>query len=219
MSTVFLAGSSRGIGLEIATRLAQRNIPTIALLRQPVAAVDALGIQTRSGDAMNLADLTQAMAGETIETVISTVGGISPDKVRSDFVGNRNLIDAAIESGVKHFILVTSLGTGDSSIALPEAALQTLGAVLKEKDLAEQHLRASGLTYTIIRPGGLKSEPATGNGILISDPSVGGLIHRSDVAALILRCVQNPKSYNKTLGAVDRNMTYGDRDLTPFSLE
>lgn len=218
MSTVFLAGSSRGVGLEIATRLVQRNIPTIAILRQPVPAVAALGIQTRSGDAMNLADLTQAMAGETIETVISTIGGISPDKVRSDFVGNRNLIDAAVAAGVKHFILVTSLGTGDSSIALPEAALQTLGAVLQEKDLAEQHLRASGLTYTIIRPGGLKSEPATGNGILISDPSVGGLIHRSDVAALIVACVQNSKSYNQTLGAVDRQMTYGDRELVEFSL-
>jgi nucleoside-diphosphate-sugar epimerase len=218
MSTVFLAGSSRGVGLEIATRLAQRNIPTIALLRQPQSAITALGIETRSGDAMNPEDLTQAMAGGSIETVITTIGGISPEKVRSDFVGNRNLIDAAVAAGVQHFILVTSLGTGDSSIALPEAALQTLGAVLKEKDLAEQHLRASGLTYTIIRPGGLKSEPATGNGILISDPSVGGLIHRSDVAELIVRCVQNPKSHHQTLGAVDRNMTYGDRDLTPFSL-
>jgi uncharacterized protein YbjT (DUF2867 family) len=218
MSTVFLAGSSRGVGLEIATRLVERNIPTIALLRQPVPAIDALGIQTRSGDAMNPVNLAQAMAGETIETVISTIGGISPDKVRSDFVGNRNLIDAAVAAGVKHFILVTSVGTGDSAIALPEAALQTLGAVLKEKDLAEQHLRASGLTYTIIRPGGLKSEPATGNGILISDPSVGGLIHRSDVAALIMDCVQNAKSYNQTLGAVDRTMTYGDRELVAFGL-
>ncbi len=218
MSTVFLAGASRGVGLEVATRLVQRDIPTIALLRQPQPAVTALGIETRSGDAMNPEDLTNAMAGKTIETVISTIGGMSPDQVRSDFVGNRNLIDAAVAAGAKHFILITSLGTGDSSIALPEAALQTLGAVLKEKDRAEQHLIASGLTYTIIRPGGLKSEPATGNGILISDPSVGGLIHRSDVAELIVNCVQNPKSYHQTLGAVDRNMTYGDRDLTPFSL-
>ncbi len=218
MSTVFLAGSSRGVGLEIATRLVQRQIPTIALLRQPQPAITALGIETRSGDAMNPDDLTQAMAGTTIETVITTIGGMSPDQVRSDFVGNRNLIDAAVAAGVKHFILITSLGTGDSAIALPEAALQTLSAVLKEKDLAEQYLIASGLTYTIIRPGGLKSEPATGNGILLSDPSVGGLIHRSDVAELIVHCVQNPKSYHQTLGAVDRNMTYGDRDLQPFSL-
>ncbi len=218
MSTIFLAGSSRGVGLEIATRLAQRDIPTIALLRQPQPAITALGIETRSGDAMNPVDLTQAMAGSEIETVITTIGGMSSEQVRSDFVGNRNLIDAAVSAGVKHFILITSIGTGNSSIALPEAALQTLGAVLKEKDQAEQYLIASGLTYTIIRPGGLKSEPATGNGVLISDPSVGGLIHRSDVAQLIVSCVQNAKSYHQTLSAVDRQMTYGDRDLQPFDL-
>ena len=218
MSTVFLAGASRGVGLEIATRLAQQKIPTIALLRRPQPEIEALGIQVRSGDAMNPDDVMAAMAGETIETVISTIGGISPEGVRSDFVGNRNLIDAALNVGVQHFILVTSLGTGDSAIALPESALQALGAVLKEKNLAEQHLLESGLTYTIVRPGGLKSEPATGNGVLTIDPSIGGIIHRPDVAELICRCVNNPKSHNRTFGAVDCTMVYGEREISEFTL-
>jgi nucleoside-diphosphate-sugar epimerase len=218
MPTVFLAGASRGVGLEIATRLTQQQFPTIALLRQPQPLVEALGVQIRSGDALNLDDLTAAMAGPPIDTVISTIGGLSPEGVRSDFTGNRHLIDAAMAVGVKHFILVTSLGTGDSAIALPAAALQTLSAVLQEKNLAEQHLRASGLTYTIVRPGGLKSEPATGTGVLTLDPSVGGLIHRADVAALICQCVHNNRSHNQTLGAVDRTMVYGDRAVSPFDL-
>ncbi len=218
MPTVFLAGASRGVGLEIATRLTQQKIPTIALLRQPQPLVEALGLQTRSGDALNPDDLTAAMAGQSIDTVISTIGGTSPEGVRSDFTGNRHLIDAAVAVGVKHFILVTSLGTGDSAIALPEVALQTLSAVLQEKALAEQHLRASGLTYTIVRPGGLKSEPATGTGVLTLDPSIGGLIHRADVAALICQCIQNDRSHNQTLGAVDRTMVYGDRAFSHFDL-
>ena len=218
MPTVFLAGASRGVGLEIAKRLAQRHIPTIAFLRQPQPEIEALGIQVRSGDAMNPDDIAAAMAGSSIETVISTIGGISAEGVRSDFVGNRNLIDAAVHVGAKHFILVTSLGTGDSAIALPDSALQALGAVLKEKDLAEQHLRNSGLTYTIVRPGGLKSEPATGNGVFTADSSIGGIIHRTDVAELISQCVNNPKSYNQTLGAVDRTMVYGDREFAIATL-
>ena len=218
MSTVFLAGASRGVGLEIATHLAKRHIPTIAFLRQPQPDIEALGLQVRSGDAMNPDQIAAAMAGETIETVISTIGGISTDGVRSDFVGNRNLIDAAVNVGAKHFILVTSLGTGDSAIALPDSALQALGAVLQEKDLAEHHLRNSGLTYTIVRPGGLKSEPATGNGVFTANPSIGGIIHRADVAELISQCVNNPKSYNQTLGAVDRTMVYGDREFAIVTL-
>ena len=218
MSTVFLAGASRGVGLEIATRLAQRHIPTIAFLRQPQPEIEALGIQVRSGDAMNPDQIATAMAGSAIETVITTIGGISAEGVRSDFVGNQNLIDSAVNVGVKHFILVTSIGTGDSAIALPDSALQALGAVLQEKAMAEHHLRNSGLTYTIVRPGGLKSEPATGNGVLTADPSIGGIIHRADVAELICQCVNNPKSYNQTLGAVDRTMVYGDREFAIVTL-
>ena len=213
MSTVFLAGASRGVGLEIAKRLVGRSMPPIVLLRQPQPELEALGVQVRQGDAMNPDQVADAMVGSSIETVISTIGGISAEGVRSDFVGNRNLIDAALNVGAKHFILVTSIGTGDSAIALPDSALQALGAVLKEKNLAEEHLRNSGLTYTIVRPGGLKSEPATGNGVLTADPSIGGIIHRADVAELISQCVNNPKSYNQTLGAVDRTMVYGDREF------
>ena len=219
MSTVFLAGASRGVGLEIAKRLVGRSMPPIVLLRQPQPELEALlGVQVRQGDAMNPDQVADAMVGSSIETVISTIGGISAEGVRSDFVGNRNLIDAALNVGAKHFILVTSIGTGDSAIALPDSALQALGAVLKEKNLAEEHLRNSGLTYTIVRPGGLKSEPATGNGVLTADPSIGGIIHRADVAELISQCVNNPKSYNQTLGAVDRTMVYGDREFAIVSL-
>jgi len=218
MSTVFLAGASRGVGLEIAKRLVGRSIPPIVLLRQPQPELEALGVQVRQGDAMNPDQVADAMVGSSIETVISTIGGISAEGVRSDFVGNRNLIDAALNVGAKHFILVTSIGTGDSAIALPDSALQALGAVLKEKNLAEEHLRNSGLTYTIVRPGGLKSEPATGNGVLTADPSIGGIIHRADVAELISQCVNNPKSYNQTLGAVDRTMVYGDREFAIVAL-
>ena len=213
MSTVFLAGASRGVGLEIATRLAARSIPSIAFLRQPQSEIEALGLDVQLGDAMNPDQVAAAMAKRPIETVISTIGGTSAEGVRSDFVGNRNLMDAAVHVGVKHFILVTSLGTGDSSIALPESALQALGAVLKEKAMAEEHLRTSGLTYTIVRPGGLKSEPATGNGVFTLDPSIGGIIHRADVAELIIQCINNSQSYNQTLGAVDRTMVYGDREF------
>ena len=218
MSTVFLAGASRGVGLEIAKRLVGRSMPPIVLLRQPQPELEALGVQARQGDAMNPDQVADAMVGSSIETVISTIGGISAEGVRSDFVGNRNLIDAALNVGAKHFILVTSIGTGDSAIALPDSALQALGAVLKEKNLAEEHLRNSGLTYTIVRPGGLKSEPATGNGVLTADPSIGGIIHRADVAELIGQCVNNQLSYNQTLGAVDRTMVYGDREFAIVAL-
>jgi len=119
---------------------------------------------------------------------------------------------------VKKFILVSSIGSGNSVVALPPQALETLKPVLIEKEKAEQYLIESGLIYTIIRPGGLKSEPATGNGVLTEDPRVAGTIHRADVAQLVCRCLESDAANNKVLSALDRNMMYGQAEFKEFSL-
>lgn len=215
---IFLAGASRGVGREIALRLAANPSYAVkALLRSEAARPDleAMGITVVMGDALDPVAVAQAMQGDSIAAVISTVGGLPQDGQRSDYLGNRNLIDAAVAAGVGQFILVSSIGSGNSAVALAPHILEALGPVLVEKDKAEQHLIASGLTYTIIRPGGLKSEPATGNGVLIQDPTIAGSIHRADVADLVCRCLQAPPAFNQVFSAVDRQMLYGTPDLQP----
>lgn len=101
---------------------------------------------------------------------------------------------------------------------LPQA-LQTLGSVLAEKEQAEAYLMASGLTYVIIRPGGLKSEPATGDGMVTEDYRVAGTIHRADVAQLIWRCLESEAANNKILSAVDRTMTYVEFPIDELELD
>lgn len=54
-----------------------------------------------------------------------------------------------------------------------------------------------GLDYTIVRPGGLKSEAGTGSGVLTEDSSVCGAIHREDVADLIVKALFSSKSDGK----------------------
>ncbi|MBH8566948.1 SDR family oxidoreductase [Nostoc sp. CENA67] len=221
-SYIFLAGASRGVGREVAKYLTAQNLKVKALLRTEAAAaeLEASGIQVALGDALNVGDVERAiLADEPIHAVISTIGGLPADGERADFLGNKNLIDAAVKAGVQKFILVTSIGTGNSANALPPQALETLRFVLIEKDKAEKHLIASGLTYTIIRPGGLKSEPATGNGILTEYPRIAGTIHRADVAQLVVRSLNSDRTNNKVLSAVDKNMMYGQAEFTEFTLD
>ena len=59
------------------------------------------------------------------------------------FQGNINLIKQAAKSGVKKFILVTSIGSGDSKDAPPEQVYNVLKPVLVEKTKAEDLLKAS----------------------------------------------------------------------------
>ena len=219
-SYIFIAGASRGVGREIANYLTGENQKVKAMLRsdQSRADLEGMGIKVVMGDALNVASVEQAMLGESIHAVISTIGGLPKDGEKADYLGNKNLIDAAVKAGVKKFILVSSIGSGNSVVALPPQALETLKPVLIEKEKAEQYLIESGLIYTIIRPGGLKSEPATGNGVLTEDPRVAGTIHRADVAQLVCRCLESDAANNKVLSALDRNMMYGQAEFKEFSL-
>lgn len=220
-SCLFLAGASRGVGREIAKYLTQQNKKVKALLRSETSRPDleAMGIKVVLGDALDAAAVEQAMlADEPIHAVISTIGGLPKDGERPDYLGNKNLIDAAVKAGVQKFILVSSIGSGESVVAIPPQALETLRPVLLEKEQAETYLRESGVTYTIIRPGGLKSEPATGNGVLTEDYKVAGTIHRADVAQLVCKCLFSEAANNKILSAVDRNMTYGQVSFEELSL-
>ena len=218
-SYIFLAGASRGVGREIAKCLTQQKLKVKALLRTEAARaeLEAMGIEVVLGDALNVADVERAMLGP-ISAVISTIGGLPKDGERADFLGNKNLIDLAVKAGVQKFILVSSIGSGNSAAAIPPSALATLAPVLAEKEQAEKHLIESGLTYTVIRPGGLKSEPATGNGVLTEDPRIAGTIHRADVAQLICRCLNYDRANNKILSAVDRQMIYGQPEFEELSL-
>ncbi|XP_059435063.1 protein TIC 62, chloroplastic isoform X2 [Corylus avellana] len=73
---------------------------------------------------------------------------------RIDYLASKNLIDAATAAKVKHFILLTSLGT--NMVGFPAAILNLFWGVLIWKRKAEEALLASGLPYTIVRPGGME---------------------------------------------------------------
>jgi uncharacterized protein YbjT (DUF2867 family) len=217
-NAVFLAGGSRGVGNQVARILSTQNTPVLALVRSTATLENLQSlahVEPVVGDALNLADVTQAMKGQ-VAAIISTIGGLPQDGQRSDFWGNKQLIDAAVAAGVQRFVLVSSLGAGETKQAIPAAAYESLAEVLAEKEKAENYLMESGLRYTVIRPGGLKSEPATGNGVLTLDTHVAGSICRADVADLVCRCLAAASAEGKILSAFDRTMTYGNPSYSEF---
>ncbi|CAM6042453.1 unnamed protein product [Sphagnum compactum] len=125
---------------------------------------------------------------------------------RIDYKATKNLIDAASAANVKHFILVTSLGT--AKFGWPASILNLFWGVLIWKAKAEKALKESGIPYTIVRPGGMERPTdafkETHNLVLYRKDSLsGGQVSRLQVAELIACCVSNPHlSKNKVLEAI-----------------
>ena len=96
-------------------------------------------------------------------------GADSPYNV--DNLGTSNLVDAALENKCKAFVLVTSLLTNAAAVGQASNQnyifLNLFGNVLVEKKKGEDYLKASGINYVIVRPGGLSDSPQSALGGLI----------------------------------------------------
>jgi hypothetical protein len=83
------------------------------------------------------------------------------------------MVDACKQRGINRMVLVSSIlanGAAVGQIFNPAyIVLNIFGLTLIAKHQAEKHLRKSGIDYTIIRPGGLKNEPPSGNILLAKE--------------------------------------------------
>lgn len=205
---VIVFGGTRETGLETVKALIAKGENVTVMVRpiSDTAALKALGpkVTLVTGDALNAEDVKKAFASGTFRAAVSSLGGARGQQ-RPDWEGNRNVTAAAKAAGVKRLVQVSAIGVGDSVVAVSEETIKFLGPVYSEKIKAEDHLKASGLTYTIIRPGGLTDGPPTGNGMLTEDVRIGGDIHRSDLGKLVADSIDDPKAANKVYSAMDKN--------------
>lgn len=203
---VLIFGATRNTGLETARLLRERGDTLFAVVRPSAQTppLQALGARLIAGDAFDQPGLIAVLKGLAIDSAICSLGNTAsaPDKV--DHIGVANVVNACKTSGIKRFLLVSSIGAGNSRPALSPQAERFLGPVCALKTLGENHLIASGLDYTIIRPGGLGRGPASGRGILTEDPTISGGIQRTEVARLIVACLDDAKTIGKIYSAVER---------------
>lgn len=201
---VLIFGGTRNTGLEFAKRLHARGEQVVAFVRPSSdrSALEALDAQFLVGDAMDLDAVLAATQSQPFRAVVTTVGCLKCEPP-VDFVGNRNIIDGAKAAGIDRVMLITTIGAGDSYDRVPFPTKQILKKILPLKTQAETHLRDSGLNYMIIRPGGLLSDQASGNGMVTAAPEAFGFIDRSDLAQMMVSCLDTTACDGKTLAAID----------------
>lgn len=206
---VLVIGGTRATGLEVVKILRARGDDVVVLARPSSDAGEAerLGARIARGDAMNPGELAAALSSGNFRAVVSTLGARSVDGPRPDFEGNRNAVDAARAAGVRRFVLVTVVGAGNSFDAAPWVARRFLGTVIADKTRAEEYLKASGLDFTIIRPGGLLDKEPQGRAYLTEDDRAMSWIRRADLARLLVQALDDSRAIGKTYHAFDPDRT------------
>ncbi|MDJ0926894.1 MAG: SDR family oxidoreductase [Gammaproteobacteria bacterium] len=203
---VLIFGATRNTGYEVAKLLRARGQPVTAAVRASSdrSLLEPLGVGFVVADALEPGAVRAALAGAEYSAVISTIGCMRCDPP-PDFLGNRNIVDAARVAGVDRMILISTIGAGDSYDAANLLSRFALRDLLPLKTQAEDYLRDSGLEFTIIRPGGLRANDSapTGAGILTENRTTLGFIHRVDLAELIVAAMDDERSIGKTFAAAD----------------
>jgi NAD(P)H dehydrogenase (quinone) len=141
MSKILVTGASGHLGRKTLQRLLKRRPASdlVGLARDPEKAADlaAQGIEIRKGDYFDYGSLLKAFAGVEKVMLISTFG--FTDRNTQHY----NAITAARQAGVKHVVYTSIIRREGSNFVLPECTHAHV--------FCEQTLKASGLTYTIVR--------------------------------------------------------------------
>lgn len=200
-----VVGATGETGRRIVRLLVGKNVPVTALVRDEQKAREILPntVEIATGDVLDKASIASAIADCT---VLVCATGASPSfdptgPYQVDYEGTKNLVDVAKANNIEHFVIVSSLCV--SRFFHP---LNLFWLILWWKKQAEEYLINSGLTYTIVRPGGLKSDDTDNRPLVMApaDTLFEGNVPRLKVAETCIEALTNPESKNKIVEIVAR---------------
>lgn len=190
--------------------LAAHQGPVLGMVRRPEQcdAVAAFGAEpvlcdlTTEAPREGETSLDQALDG--VDAVLCAAGARDAREAEAvDHRGTVRLVDAARAAGVARFLLVSAMGADR-----PDRAAPSLRPLLQAKREAERALEASGMAWTVLRPGALTDEPGTGRVRLGESLGDHGSVPRADVARVAVTALRRGAAERRAL-----ELLSGDRPI------
>jgi len=199
---VAIAGGHGKIALRLGKMLSSEGNRVRGLIRDVDQAEDLLaaGVEPALCDLEGPDDVGTAIRGA--EAVVFAAGagpGSGAERKRTvDLGGALKLIEAARLEDVGRYVIISAMGAAHPP---PGDNGDVFSAYLRAKAEADRALRASGLGYTIVRPGGLTDAEPTG-GVSVGGELPRGEIARADVAAVLAAVLAAPNAAGKAFDVV-----------------
>jgi len=134
---ILITGVTGKTGGEVARQLTAAGVPFRALVRNPDKAAEILpgGADVMVGDVADKESLARALNG------IEKAFLVLPNN-EQQLVLEKQFTDAAVAAGVRHLVYLSSL----------ESVPESKNPITRNHVASETYIRASGLTWTMIRP-------------------------------------------------------------------
>ncbi len=205
MSSVAVVGGHGQIARILHGILAERGHTPLALVRKEdqASALEASGVATRLLD-IEAADEGQFAAAFTgCDVVVFAAGGGADGsksrKLSVDLGGSLKSIAGARRAGVTRFVQISAI---DVDNELPDDTDEVWRAYVEAKRDADKALRGSDLDWTVIRPGRLTDDPATGR-VELGEDVTRAEVTRADVAAVVAAVIDDPGSIGRQWNLVE----------------
>lgn len=203
---VLVAGATGRTGERVVKQLLAKHYRVRALVRNAAKAKAELpdGVETVVADVRDPATLRPAMVGVTYVISAIGAGGMKPvpgnGAQEVDNLGNANLAAAAKAVRVAQFVLISSMSTSDAA-NYPMAFMRP---ILVAKLQGENAVRASGVPYTIVKPGGLLDDAGGKNAVTFEPGDAPGMgrITRNDLATVCVEALGRRSAWNKSVSVV-----------------
>ncbi|BCO40404.1 SDR family oxidoreductase [Mycobacterium paraintracellulare] len=198
MARIALIGGHGKVALQLARILTERGDDVSSVFRNPDHAGDvaATGAKPVTADIERLDTdaLAGLLAGHDAVVFSAGAGGGNPARTYAvDRDAAIRVIDAAAQAGVPRFVMVSYFGAGpDHNVPQDDPFF----AYAEAKAAADAHLRASDLDWTVLGPGRLTLEPATGR-IALGEGK--GSVSRADVAHVAAAALADDSTIGRTI--------------------
>ncbi|SEH66620.1 Putative NADH-flavin reductase [Mycolicibacterium rutilum] len=200
MARILIIGGHGKVAMHLSRILTERGDEVTSVFRNPDHSeeVHMTGARPLVADIEQLDTdaLAQLLAGHDAVVFSAGAGGGNPERTYAvDRDAAIRVIDAAGQAQVPRFVMVSYFGAGpDHGVPKENSFFHYAEA----KAAADTHLRASDLQWTILGPGGLTLEPATGR-IAVGPDAAKGQVSREDVALVAAACLADDSTVGRTI--------------------
>ncbi len=196
MQKTLVIGANGQIGRLLVPLMVEQQLPVKAMIRS----TDQAAFFQQLGAEVVIGDLEQPLSDDAFkdcDKVVFTAGSggkTGADKtILVDLWGACKVVEMAIKHQIKQFVMISAQNAGD-----PENGNPAIKHYNVCKHFADQYLLGSSLPFTILRPGKLINDAATGKiTTQIPEDKAQRLISRADVAQCIIHCLTHGNTINR----------------------